>query len=166
VSDVLVRQIPIADTRPLRHAVLRPNEPLDRLLDHEPDDAFAVGAFEHDQLLAIGFIAPASSPEEGDDELPKGHTAGVWRIRGMATVEHVRGRGLGAAVLDALVVHAIAEGAVLVWCNARTPARSFYQRAGFHVVSAEFEIPGIGSHYVMERAVGDAGAVGDARQDR
>jgi GNAT superfamily N-acetyltransferase len=155
VSHVLVRQIPIADTRPLRHAVLRPSEPLDGLLDHEPDGAFAVGAFEHGQLLAIGFIVPATSPQ-GDGKLPKGHTAGVWRIRGMATVEHARGRGLGAAVLDALVVHAIAEGAVLVWCNARTPASSFYQRAGFRVVSEEFEIPGIGSHYVMERAVGDA----------
>jgi ribosomal protein S18 acetylase RimI-like enzyme len=59
-------------------------------------------------------------------------------------------------VLDALVHHAVAEGATRVWCNARTPARSFYERAGLHVISEEFDIRDIGPHYVMERAVGDA----------
>jgi ribosomal protein S18 acetylase RimI-like enzyme len=146
---VVVREIPVADTRPLRHAVLRPNEPLEDLIAHEPDAAFAVGAFEHDQLLAIGFVS-------ADGQLPRGHTAGAWRVRGMATAEYARGRGLGAAVLDALVRHAVDAGATRVWCNARTPARSFYERAGFRVSSDEFEIRGIGPHYVMERAVGDA----------
>jgi predicted GNAT family N-acyltransferase len=37
-----------------------------------------------------------------------------------------------------------------VWCNARTPARAFYERAGFRTVSDEFELPEIGPHYVME----------------
>jgi GNAT superfamily N-acetyltransferase len=92
VSGVVVRELPVADTRPLRHAVLRPNEPLENLAAHELDGAFAVGAFEHDQLLAVGLIA-----EDGG--------LSAWRIRGMATAEHARGRGLGAAVLDALVHH-------------------------------------------------------------
>jgi GNAT superfamily N-acetyltransferase len=157
VSGVVVREIPVADTRPLRHAILRPTEPLEQLIAHEHERTFAVGAFEHDRLLAVGQIAPASSPER-DGGLPSGHMAGAWRVRGMATVEHARSRGLGAAVLDALVRHAIAERATRVWCNARTPARSFYERAHFRVVSEEFEIPGIGPHFVMERAVGDARA--------
>lgn len=68
----------------------------------------------------------------------------------MATAAHARGRGAGAAVLDALVRHAAARGATRVWCNARTPARSLYERAGFTVVSDEFELPEIGPHFVME----------------
>jgi ribosomal protein S18 acetylase RimI-like enzyme len=88
----------------------------------------------------VGFVAPDGEP-------------GGWRIRGMATAEQARGRGLGTAVLEALIEHAGAAGATRVWCNARTPARSLYERAGFRVASAEFEIPGIGPHFVMERSV-------------
>jgi GNAT superfamily N-acetyltransferase len=142
VSYVVVHQVPLADTRPLRHAVLRSHEPLERIADQELDGTFAIGAFDHGELLAVGLIAQDGEP-------------GAWRVRGMATAEHARGRGLGSAVLDALLAHAVAAGATRVWCNARTPARSFYARARFRVSSEEFELPGIGPHYVMERAVGD-----------
>jgi hypothetical protein len=54
-------------------------------------------------------------------------------------------------VLDALVGHALDRGATRIWCNARTPARAFYERGGFRVASDEFELPEIGPHYVMER---------------
>jgi len=43
-----------------------------------------------------------------------------------------------------------------VWCNARTPALSLYQRAGLAVVSEEFELPRIGPHFVMERVFSPA----------
>jgi ribosomal protein S18 acetylase RimI-like enzyme len=68
----------------------------------------------------------------------------------MATDAGARGRGLGGAVLAALIEHAREHGAARVWCNARTPARAFYERAGFHVTSEEFEIAPIGPHFVME----------------
>jgi predicted GNAT family N-acyltransferase len=57
------------------------------------------------------------------------------------------------AVLESLVRHAVDRGASRVWCNARTPARSLYERAGFSVVSEEFELPDIGPHLVMERKI-------------
>ncbi|MCW3019870.1 MAG: family N-acetyltransferase, partial [Solirubrobacterales bacterium] len=50
----------------------------------------------------------------------------------------------------ALLRHALAAGAQRIWCNARTPARRFYERAGFGVISEEFELPMIGPHLVME----------------
>jgi predicted GNAT family N-acyltransferase len=40
-----------------------------------------------------------------------------------------------------------------VWCNARTPARTFYERAGFVVASEEFEPRDIGPHFRMELAL-------------
>ena len=40
-----------------------------------------------------------------------------------------------------------------MWCNARTPALSLYARAGFQPESEEFEISGIGPHFVMARRV-------------
>lgn len=136
-----MREIPVAMTRSLRQAVLRPTMTLDQLAAHEAPEAFAVGAFAGDELVAVGFIAP------------DGIGPAAWRIRGMATAPELRGRGAGTLVLDALVRHAVARGASRIWCNARVPARSLYERAGFEVASEEFEVPEIGPHYVMEKPV-------------
>jgi ribosomal protein S18 acetylase RimI-like enzyme len=140
------REVSLAETRELRQAVLRPHETLESLAADEPTDAYAVGVLDGEVAIAVGFVAPDGEP-------------GAWRVRGMATAPASRGRGAGTAVLDALVRHAVANGASRIWCNARTPARSLYERAGFRIVSDEFELPAIGPHFVMERRAGSASAV-------
>ncbi len=136
-TQIVVRPLRAALTRDLRHAVLRPHQTLAELATHEPPDAYAVGAFEGPELVAVGLVGREGPP-------------GSWRVRGMATAPHARGRGAGTAVLDALVQHASEHRAQRIWCNARIRARSLYERAGFRVVSDQFEIPGIGPHWVME----------------
>jgi len=135
-----VRAVDTAQTRPLRQRVLRPHESLEELASHEPPGVYAAGAFDDDELVAVGFVCPDGEP-------------GEWRVRGMATAPEHRGRGAGAAILAQLVGHARAQGATRVWCNARTSALSLYARAGFEPESDEFEIPGIGPHFVMARRV-------------
>jgi GNAT superfamily N-acetyltransferase len=104
----------------------------------EAPDAAGFGVFDAGGVLvAVGLVAP--------DGLP-----GSWRVRGMATAPVARGRGAGTAVLGALLDHAAGAGATRVWCNARVGARSLYSRAGFRATSAEFELPDIGPHVVME----------------
>ena len=110
---------------------------IDELASHEPNGAVAFGAFEADELIAVGLVGPEGEP-------------GDWRIRGMATKPEARGRGAGTRVLQALVRHAVDHGATRLWCNARTPALSLYERAGFTAASEEFETPRIGPHYRME----------------
>jgi GNAT superfamily N-acetyltransferase len=144
VAQLSVREIPIAETRPLRQAILRPHQDLQELAAHEPPDAFAVGVFDGDRLVSVGFVAPEGDP-------------GEWRIRGMATEPDIRGRGAGGAVLDALLAHACKQGGTRAWCNARTPARPFYERSGFTIASDEFELPQIGPHFVMQRNIAAAG---------
>jgi GNAT superfamily N-acetyltransferase len=134
--SVSVRPVDPAQTRALRQRVLRPHESLEELASHEPPGVHAVGVFDGDELVGVGFVCPDGGP-------------GEWRVRGMATTREQRGRGVGSAILAALVDHARAQGATRVWCNARTPALSLYARAGFQVESEEFEIPGIGPHFVM-----------------
>jgi L-Ala-D/L-Glu epimerase len=138
MAELLVRAVSLERTRALRQAVLRPHEAVEDMAAGEPEDAFSVGAFAGGELVSVGLIAPDGEP-------------GGWRIRGMATAPGARGTGAGTGVLDALVRHALAEGARRIWCNARTPARQFYERAGFRVISPEFELPMIGPHLVMER---------------
>jgi predicted GNAT family N-acyltransferase len=80
----------------------------------------------------------------------------------MATEAAVRGRGAGAGILTGLITHAHEHGAQRIWCNARTPARSLYERAGMQIVSAEFELPAIGPHFVMELGPGSAASAATA----
>jgi GNAT superfamily N-acetyltransferase len=137
MAQFQVKAIPVARTRRLRQSVLRPHESLEVLASHESPDAFAVGAFDGDDLISVGFIAP-----EGD--------ARSWRVRGMATAPEHRGRGAGAAVLEALVAYADRRGAGRVWCSARSRARPMYERAGFRAASEEFDVADIGRHVVLE----------------
>ena len=83
---------------------------------------------------------------------PSGAPRG-WRLRGMATEPAVRGSGFGALLLQACVDHVARSGGGELWCNARLPALGFYRTAGFAVVGEQFDIPGIGPHFVMTRDV-------------
>jgi ribosomal protein S18 acetylase RimI-like enzyme len=139
VAHLDIRQIPLERTRALRQRVLRPHMTLEQLARHEGPDAYAVGAFMGDALVAVGFVAPDVSDP------------GSWRVGGMAAAPDWRGRGAGTRLLHALVGHATERGATRIWCNARLPARSLYERAGFEVISKEFDVPEIGPHLVMER---------------
>jgi GNAT superfamily N-acetyltransferase len=140
MADFEIKPLALAETRALRQEVLRPHQTVEELAGHEPAGAVAFGAFEGSELVAVGLAGPDGEP-------------GDWRVRGMATAPHARGRGAGSRILRALVEYAIAHGARRVWCNARTPALTLYERAGFVVASDEFEPPDTGPHYRTELAV-------------
>jgi ribosomal protein S18 acetylase RimI-like enzyme len=109
---------------------------IEEMVESEPREAFAAGAFDGEELIAVGLIGAEGDP-------------GAWRVRGMATAPAARGRGAGAAVLDALLAHAREQGASSVWASVRTPARTLYERAGFRQTSEVFEPPKIGPHVIM-----------------
>ncbi len=131
-----VHPIGVEKTRALRRQVLRPHQTESQLASHEPPEAYAVGAFEGEQLIAVGLIGREGEP-------------GEWRIRGMATAPEARGRGAGTAVLSMLLDHAREQDGRAVWCQARTRALGLYERAGFEADSGEFELPEIGPHVRM-----------------
>jgi len=130
--------MPVERTRALRQSVLRPHMTIDEMVESEPPEAFGVGAFEGDELIAVGLIGREGEP-------------GDWRVRGMATAPEARGRGAGSAVLQALLRHAVQRGGRRAWASVRTPARSLYERAGFAPISDVFEVPHIGPHVIMRR---------------
>jgi len=110
-----VAPIPVADSRPLRHAVLRPHEKPEAIAWQEPPAAVAYAAFEDGRPIAVGLVGRDGEP-------------GSWRVRGMATEPEARGRGAGTAVLAALIEYAREQGAERVWCNARIAARTLYEQ--------------------------------------
>ena len=152
MSEVVIRPIEAEASRPIRHEVLRRGLPFGQTAlegDDDPD-TFHAGAFVDGELVAVGRVS--REPPPGSDD------AGAWRLRGMATLEAYRGRGLGRAILDACLEHAAARGGREVWCNARVRARPFYERAGFRAEGEVFDVADIGPHVRMRRGLEPGGA--------
>jgi predicted GNAT family N-acyltransferase len=145
---VEVRAVDPSVTWPPRQAILRPHETADGMV--LVPGALHLAAFAEDgTLVGTGSVGPEPHPAT-----PR---AGDWRIRGMATSVAGRGVGAGGMVLLALLTHVREAGGLRAWCNARTPARGFYARYGFVAEGAVFDLPPIGPHVVMARAI-DAAA--------
>jgi GNAT superfamily N-acetyltransferase len=127
----------------LRHAVLRVGLPRD------------AAAFDGDELPTTHHVVAVDAggaivgcatmlASEWEREL-------AWQVRGMAVAPHLRGTGVGRALLAALEARARASGPRLMWCNARKPAAPFYERLGWTIASEEFDIPTAGPHVKMTK---------------
>jgi ElaA protein len=75
---------------------------------------------------------------------------GLARLGRMAVEPDVRGRGLGAEILDAAERIARGRGAETMRLHAQVAARSLYERAGYEPRGAAFLEEGI-EHQTMEK---------------
>lgn len=135
-------------TAPLRQAVLRPHQTIEEMSAsvHDGEGAIYLAARRQGQVVGSGSVRPEAPPWAPEE-------SGAWRVRGMATAPDQRGQGIGAAVLTALVERVSAAGGSTVWCSARIPARTFYERAGFAATGETWVDPRIGPHVHMWRAL-------------
>lgn len=145
-----------ADVAPLRTAVLRPTW-TDRLATYPEDDApstIHMAVFRDGEVAAVATVYPEAPP--ADLPIPAAAQApgAAFRLRGMASAPDVRGEGYGAEVLRGCLREIGRAGGTYLWCNARVAALAFYERMGLRAVGPEFDITGIGPHYVMWRSLG------------
>jgi GNAT superfamily N-acetyltransferase len=134
-----VRPVAASDTADLRRSVLRGGRPVALPGDDEP--SFHIGVYDEQVLVGTGNVRRDAAPWGPDEP--------AWRLRGMATAADRRGQGIGAVVLAALVDHCRAEGGGVLWCNARTAAQRFYERAGLVTIGEPWFDPEIGPHIRM-----------------
>ena len=144
-GPITIRRGSTEDVIDLRHAVLRAGLPRETAI-FEGDDApgarhvVAVSAADG-RVVGCATVHPSTW-----DGSP------AWQLRGMATDPSVRSTGIGRAMLLYLERLLMTESEVRqLWCNARTPARGFYERLGWRVVSDVFEIPTAGPHVRMTK---------------
>ena len=145
-----VGQVPAEVTRPLRRRLLRPNNTLDDLRAADGDNP-AAGYY-----AAIGPDARVLAVASARPEAPTWphNAAHPWRVRGVVTADNYRGRGLGTAVMHAVLNHIRSNGGDLVWLNGRTPARSFYKHLGFEQIGDDWDDPESGPHMTMAMTLG------------
>jgi predicted GNAT family N-acyltransferase len=139
----MIKFIEVEDLLPIRNEVLREG----RLKAEEcrfPTDkiagAFHLGYYVNNELACVVSFHPQNYGA---------FTGAGYQLRGMATIEKYRGQGIGNQLVNFAIVYLKGQKAGYVWCNARKKALKFYYNVGFEVVSDEFEVPGIGPHYVM-----------------
>ena len=106
----------------------------------EMPGAFHLGFYINEELVCTASFHPQSY---------QGFNGSGYQLRGMATVEKYRGNGFGGRVVNFAVVYLKEQKIDYLWCNARKKALQFYRNAGFKIISGEFEVAGIGPHFVM-----------------
>lgn len=131
-NGIRVATVDLEKVRPLRHLVLRPNQPFESTRYKEDDGSLHFAALDGDRVIGIVSLHPQT-----------------WRFRGMAVHPDHQSRGVGGLLLQTMLTYAWSRGARRVWCNARCTARRFYERQGFVAEGEEFDEPGIGPHVVM-----------------
>jgi len=72
------------------------------------------------------------------------------KVGRLAVLAHVRGRGVGRALMERVHELARTRGLASVWCHAQQSAAPFYTRLGYRTTSEPFEEAGI-EHVKMER---------------
>lgn len=125
----------------MRRSVLRPGH---RSGSEQPGEdqpgLVPLGAYDGQTLVSACLIFPEPCPW-----LP-GQPA--WRLRGMATEPARRGTGAGSAIVREARRVARADGASVLWCQARVPAVGFYVRHGWTPFAGLFDTD-IGPHQRM-----------------
>ncbi len=125
--------------RNLRMRVLYPGRSPERALYPGDAQAVHIGAFMDGELSGC---ASLFAPE------PHGRI----QLRGMATADAVRGTGAGLTIVRFAEAYAREQNAARLWCNARATAVGFYERCGWMKEGDEFDVAGIGGHFVMVSA--------------
>ena len=156
-----VRRCAPDEVRPLRQAILRPHQRVEDVGfagDGSPDAAHFCAAETAGHIVGVASVVqepppwplPASPTSAG----PWVTRTTGWRLRGMAAAGEWRGRGVGSALMSAVIDHVAARGGGLLWCNARLPAVGFYEHHGLRTIGDQWEEPFIGSHVAMWMDVG------------
>jgi len=133
VTEFVVREASTAEIRPLRLDVLRrgmENRTVDFDGDDEDGTVHLVVAHSDGRIVATSTWLRRDTP----------HAPGraAVQLRGMATDRALQSTGLGGRLLRHGMATVRADGADVVWANARDAALDFYLRHGFRVVDDGF----------------------------
>jgi ribosomal protein S18 acetylase RimI-like enzyme len=145
-----LQKLSVKEVQMFRDRVLRLGKSEGQSVYRGDDDSktLHLGAFVDSGLVAIATICHESTPDQPS------HT--MWRLRGMATLDEFRGRGLGKSLADSCIAHAAKHGGTMVWCKARQSAVGFYRSLGFEEQGNPFPLPKYSDelYFIMQRLIG------------
>jgi predicted GNAT family N-acyltransferase len=141
---MILKELPTADIRKLRHEVLWPHKDSYKDCVIEPDEVdttFHMGALDNDIVVGTStFLIDIND---------KFDTTSQYRLRAMATSPTVRGKKVGRQIIEASIKKLKHMGIELIWCDARLEATGFYEKLGFKMKGDIYHVPEIGPHKLM-----------------
>lgn len=141
-NETIIKPISSYETHTIRKIVLRPNQDAKSVI-FEGDDTESTchfGLYVNENLVSVASIYKRSLENE---------SLNSWQIRAIATLPEHQGKGYGSKLLKSCISSVKKKNGNYIWCNARKKAVDYYKKFGFEIVGNEFEIAGIGPHYVM-----------------
>lgn len=137
-----IKEITAEQTYGIRLEILRKG--IDKPYQFDGDfekETFHLGAFIEEELVGISTFIKNTK----EDFIQQNQ----YQLRGMATIEKVRGKGVGAKLLKESIKILKKRDCELLWCNAREIAVRFYEKLNFITFGDKFYINQIGNHYKM-----------------
>jgi GNAT superfamily N-acetyltransferase len=131
------------DTYPIRHQVLRTNQPIESCFF--PGD-FDEKTFHFGIIVEKKLVSVASFYFEPHTHFTDHYQ---YRLRGMATLPEQRSQGFSRSLLQTAIPVIRQNQGTLLWCHARFSAIGFYESSGLKKFGDVFEIEGLGLHQLM-----------------
>ena len=143
----LVKKITVADTYSVRQEVLRKGKPIETChFDGDYlDTTNHFGIFNNEDLIGVVSVYKTNTILFSEKT--------QFQIRGMAVLENFQGKGFGEQLLKVAEDFCWEEKAAVIWFNAREKAVSFYRKSGYETIGDAFDIPDVGTHFVMFKKI-------------
>lgn len=144
---IQIQKIAPEECYPIRQQVLWQHKNIDDCgiaVDHQKD-AFHLGAFFNGELVCIGSFFKQNNT--------KFSAHSQYRLRAMATLPKAQNKGIAKVLLEQSFTEMQLNNIDLLWCDARIVAKGFYTKLGFATIGDSYEIPIIGTHYLMYKKI-------------
>jgi GNAT superfamily N-acetyltransferase len=143
MDKISIKKINYLDTFPVRSAVLRQGKPIETC-SFLGDDAVGTTHFGlYIENNIIGVASVFTSNNENFD------IKNQLQLRGMAILKEYQNMGFGKLLIEEIFNFIESTQVELLWFNARETAVSFYEKLGYIKKGNSFEIPEIGTHFLM-----------------
>lgn len=141
-----VKKITALETYPVRHPILREGRPIaDCAFDLDNHDStFHLGLFFKNDL--VGVASFMKNNHAFFEETVQ------YQLRGMAILQDYQNKGLGKELLISGEKE-VSKTCSRLWFNAREIAVDFYKNCGYKTIGKQFDIKGIGAHFVMTKTL-------------
>lgn len=143
MDKISIKKINYLDTFPVRSAVLRQGKPIETcsFLGDDAVDTTHFGLFIENNIIGVASVF-TSNNENFDNKTQ-------LQLRGMAILKEYQNMGYGKLLIEEIFNFIESTQVELLWFNARETAVPFYEKLGCIKKGTSYEIPEIGTHFLM-----------------
>ena len=140
-----IKQISAEATYIVRHPILRDGRPIEdcAFKDDDLETTVHLGLFFKSELVGCATYLQNRNALFSEEN--------QYQLRGMAILKDFQGYTFGTLLLKHGEQLLTKKNVDRLWCNARQTATEFYKRHDYEIIGDAFNIPDVGTHYVMTK---------------